>query len=49
MRVSRFLNVYTDGVMKEVKMGLGRMEMRVSEEGRNGDYLTQFYADDLVL
>ena len=35
-------NVYMDGMVKEVKMRLGR-------RGENGDYLDLLYADDLVL
>ena len=45
---SWFFNVYMDAVMKEVKMGMGRMGMRFQEEGREWRLTGLLYADDLV-
>ena len=42
-------NVYMDGVMKEVKMGMGRRGVRFLEDGREWRLSGLFYADDLVL
>ena len=42
-------NVYMDGVMKEVKMGMGRREVSILEEGREWRIPGLLYADDLVL
>ena len=43
-------NVYMDGVKKEVKMGMGRKEVRfMEEEGREWKLPGILYADDLVL
>ena len=42
-------NVYMDGVMKEVKMGMGKRRMRFQEEGREWRLPGFLYADDLVL
>ena len=42
-------NVYMDAVMKEVKMGVGRMEFSFLEEGRKWRLPVLLYADDLVL
>ena len=38
-----------DAVLKEVKMGMGRREVRFMEEGREWRLLGLLYADDLVL
>ena len=43
------LNVYMDGVMKEVKMGMGRRGVRFLEDGREWRVPGLLYADDLVL
>ena len=42
-------NVYIDGVMKEVKMGMGRRGVSFLEDGRELRLLDLLYADDLVL
>ena len=42
-------NVYVDGVMKEVKMGMGRRGVRFLEKGREWRLLDLLYAGDLVL
>ena len=42
-------NVYMDGVMKEVKMGMRRREMRFLEAGREWRLPGLLYVDDLVL
>ena len=42
-------NIYTDAVMKEVKMGKGRRGVRFVEEGREWRLPGILYADDLVL
>ena len=42
-------NVYMDGVMKEVKMGMGRREVSFLEDGREWRLPGLLYADDLVL
>ena len=42
-------SVYMDGVMKEVKMGMGRKVMRFLVDGREWRLLGLLYADDLVL
>ena len=41
-------NIYMDAVMKEVKMGIGRREVRFQEEGREWRLPGLLYADDLV-
>ena len=38
-----------NGVMNEVKMGMGRRVVRFLEEGRKRRLLVPLYADDLVL
>ena len=43
------LSVYMDAVMKEVKIGIGRMGMRFIEEERGWRLLGLLYADNLVL
>ena len=42
-------NVCIDGVMKEVKVGMGRMVVRFLEEGREWRLPGLLYAGDLVL
>ena len=42
-------NVYMDGVMKEVKMGIGRRGVSFLEDGREWRVAGLLYADDLVL
>ena len=42
-------NVYMDGVMKEVKMRLGRRGVSFMKDGREWRLLGVLYADDLVL
>ena len=42
-------NVYMDGVMKEVKMGMGRRGVRSLEDWRQWKLPGLLYADDLVL
>ena len=42
-------NVYMDGVMKEVKVGMGRKGVRFLEDGRQWRLLGLLYEDDLVL
>ena len=42
-------NIYIDGVMKEVKMGMGRRGVRFLEDGREWRLPSFLYADDLVL
>ena len=42
-------NVYMDGVMKEVKMGIGRRGVRFLENGREWRFTGLLYADHLVL
>ena len=42
-------NVYIDGVMKEVKMGMGRRGASFLEDGREWRVPSVLYADDLVL
>ena len=42
-------NVYIDTVMKEVKMGMGRMRMRFLEEGKERRLAGLLYADDFIL
>ena len=42
-------NVYMNGVMKEVKIGMGRRGMRFLENGRDWRLPGLLYADDLVL
>ena len=41
-------NVYVDGVMKEVKMGMGRREVSFLEDEREWRLPGLLYADDLV-
>ena len=41
--------VYIDAVMKEVKMGMGRMGIRFLEDGREWRFPSLLYANDLVL
>ena len=41
--------VYMDGVMKYLKMGMGRQGVRFLENGRDWRLSGLFYADDLVL
>ena len=43
------LNVYMDGVMKDVKMGVGRRRVRFLEDGREWRLPGLLYAYDLVL
>ena len=42
-------NVYMDGVVKEVKMGMGRRVVGFLEDGRECRLPGFLYADDLVL
>ena len=42
-------NVYMDGVIKEVKMGMGRRGVRFLEDGREWRLPDLLYADNLVL
>ena len=42
-------NVYMDGVMKEVKMGMGRREVRFIEDGREWRLPGLLYIDYLIL
>ena len=42
-------NVYMDGVMKEVKMGMGRRGVSLLEDRRVWKLPGLLYADDLVL
>ena len=42
-------NLYMDGVMEEVKMGMGRRGVRLLEDGREWTLPGILYADDLVL
>ena len=42
-------NAYMDTVMKEVKIGMGRREVRFQEEGREWRSPGLLYAKDLVL
>ena len=42
-------SVYIDGVMKEVKMGMGRRGVNLLEDGREWKLPGLLYADDLVL
>ena len=42
-------NVYMDGVMKEVKMGMGRRGVSFLEDGREWRLAGLLHADDLVL
>ena len=44
-----FFNVYMDAVMKEVKMGMGRMGVRFQEVRREWRLPGLLYTDDLVL
>ena len=41
--------VYMDGVMKEVKMGIGRRGVSFMEDGKDWRLPGLLYADDLVL
>ena len=41
--------VYMDEVMKDVKMGMGRMGVRFLEKGREWRLPDLLYADDLIL
>ena len=34
-----YKNIYMDGVMKDVKMGMGRREVSFLEDGESGDFL----------
>ena len=43
------LNIYIDGVMKEVKMGMGRMGVRLLGDGREWRLPGLLYVDVLVL
>ena len=42
-------NVYMDGVMKEVKMGMERRGVRFLEDQKEWRFPGLLYADDLVL
>ena len=42
-------NVYMEGVMKEVKMGMGRRGVRYLEDVREWRLPDLLYVDDLVL
>ena len=42
-------NVYKDGVMKEVQMGIGRRGVSFLKDGREWRLPGLLYADDLVL
>ena len=42
------LNVYMDGVMKEVKLGIGRRGVGFLEDGRKWRLPGLLYVDDLV-
>ena len=42
-------NVYMDGVMKEVKMGMGRKGVRFLDDGREWKLPGLLYEDNLVL
>ena len=46
---SWMFNVYMDGVMKEVKMGMERRGVSFLEDGREWRLPGLLYADDLVL
>ena len=46
---SWLLNVYMDGVMKEVKMGMGGRRVSFLEDGREWRFPGCLYADNLVL
>ena len=41
--------MYMDAVMKEVKMGMGKMRVKCLEEGKEWRLHVLLYADDLVL
>ena len=43
------LNVHMDAVIKEVKVGIGRLGVRFQEEGREWRYPGFLYANDLIL
>ena len=45
----RLLSVYMDGVMMEVKMGMGRRGVRFLKDGREWRLPSLLYAYDLVL
>ena len=47
--VSLLFNVNMDGMMKEVKMGIGRRGVSFLEDGRKWRLLGLLYLDDLVL
>ena len=42
-------NVHADAVMKKIKMGMERIEMRYLEEGKAWNLPTFLHVDDLVL
>ena len=42
-------NVYMNAVLKEAKMGMGRMGVRFMEEGGEGRLPDLYYAGNLVL
>ena len=42
-------NVYMDGAMEEVKIGMGRRRLSFLEDGRKGRLPGLLYADHLVL
>ena len=44
-----FFNVYMNAMMKEVKIGMGRMEMLFLEKGRECRLPGLLYVDDLIL
>ena len=46
---SWLFNVYKDGVMKEVKMGMGRRGVSFLEDGKEWRLSGLLYADDFVL
>ena len=46
---SWLFNVYIDGVMKELKIGMGRREVRLLEDKRKWRLPCLLYTDDLVL
>ena len=47
--VPSLFNVYMDGVMKEVKRGMGRKGVRILEDGREWRLLGLLSAENMVL
>ena len=46
--IPSFFSVYMDVVIKEVKMGLGRMKVRFLEKGKEWRFSGLLHADDLI-